>query len=460
MTMKKRPFRAAAVITVLAVSLAVFTACGSKADQQTAPADPEAAAASVTQEAAPEPAPEATPSPTPETTPTPEAAPDPEDTASAGMADPWKETADKEEAEKGSGIRFSLPVQEALPRHGDGEMRFWKYRWMTGTLETLFESVNDEMRIRISLDTEGEALTGDYTDYSQTWDESIKGLTVHCSGSGTNISNACFDAGDLHYAILYNAGMEGSGLTPDELNSLLMGMQASKYMDSAAEPEPAASLPAVTADPTDESVTEGASCLYIAAADGADTMEWRAVSPDGSIDVPYSEIGTYFSSLGYSGEYGEYLSLSSIPKDFSGWGSYCRFVNSAGSADSGKAVTYVQELPAAGDASSYMGTYAESAAGRGTMSVTGDPSFAYVTVTWAGSAWESSEWTFSGPIDGRGILEYSNCLKTVTTFDENGEGFPVLDYNYGTGYIRFTDSGVIWSDDQEHVADGTTFVKY
>ena len=51
----------------------------------------------------------------------------------------------------------------------------------------------------------------------------------------------------------------------------------------------------------------------------------------------FSQIGIYFSSLGYSGESGEYLTLSNIPHDFSGWGSYCRFSNSAGSADSGTA---------------------------------------------------------------------------------------------------------------------------
>ena len=83
----------------------------------------------------------------------------------------------------------------------------------------------------------------------------------------------------------------------------------------------------------------------------------------------------------------------------------------------------------------------------------------YVTITWAGSAYESSEWTFSGYFDGRGVMQYSNCLKTSTTFDENGNGYPVEEYNYGTGYIQMDDGGLTWVDDQEHVGDDSYFAR-
>ena len=113
---------------------------------------------------------------------------------------------------------------------------------------------------------------------------------------------------------------------------------------AAAATVPAGDLPQVTENPTDESLTEGYSCMYIASAENADKIEWRAASPDGKTDVPYSAISEYFPYLEYMGEDEEALSLYNIPADFDGWESYCRFTNSAGSADSGRAVTHVKAL--------------------------------------------------------------------------------------------------------------------
>ena len=106
----------------------------------------------------------------------------------------------------------------------------------------------------------------------------------------------------------------------------------------------AGALPQVTENPTDESLTEGYSCMYIATADNADKIEWRAASPDGKIDIAYSEISEYFPYMDYMGENEEALSLWNIPADFEGWESYCRFTNSAGSADSRHAVTHVTPM--------------------------------------------------------------------------------------------------------------------
>ena len=66
---------------------------------------------------------------------------------------------------------------------------------------------------------------------------------------------------------------------------------------AAAATVPAGDLPQVTENPTDESLTEGYSCMYIASAENADKIEWRAASPDGKTDVPYSAISEYFPYL-------------------------------------------------------------------------------------------------------------------------------------------------------------------
>ena len=238
-------------------------------------------------------------------------------------------------------------------------------------------------------------------------------------------------------------------------------------------PTQGAKKPVVTADPTDESVKEGGSCLYIATANNADLLTWHFVSADGKVDVSYDKIGQYFPTLGVSGGNGTNLTLSNIPLDFNGWRSYCVFTNtSGGSANSGQAVTYVSAAstptptpgavtPVPTDDDPFNGTYVEEHAGRGVITITGNGigEMHYVTVTWSSSAYQSSEWTFSGYFDGRACMQYSNCLKTTTTFDENGNGTPVEEYSYGTGYIKLDDFGLTWSDDQEHIADDAYFVK-
>ena len=100
---------------------------------------------------------------------------------------------------------------------------------MAGTLDAVYGNESDEMRIRISTELTGSDLSGDYNAYSAEWDRSFKGLSVHCMGDGETANAALFDVEDLHYAISLDPGLEGRGLTMDELNSILMGMQAVRY---------------------------------------------------------------------------------------------------------------------------------------------------------------------------------------------------------------------------------------
>ena len=234
-------------------------------------------------------------------------------------------------------------------------------------------------------------------------------------------------------------------------------------------PTPTPAQPVVTADPTDETVTEGGACLYIATADGADTLEWHFVSPDGTADVPYGEIGTRFPTLIVNGGADAYLNLSNIPLDFNGWRSYCHFIGKGGTANSGQAVTTVKvkETPTPTPTSSpipadnpYNGTYVEPIAGRGVINITGSGTNYYVTVTWPSSAFETGEWSFSGEFDGRGVLHYTNCSKVVTTFTEDGIGHPTEEYSGGSGYLQMAgENAVVWVDDQENVAADTEFVR-
>ena len=117
----------------------------------------------------------------------------------------------------------------------------------------------------------------------------------------------------------------------------------------------------------------------------------------------------------------------------------------------------VPDAPSASDDDPYVGTYVEPQGQRATMEITTDGRMYFVTVDWSSGPEDHSQWTFSGSFDENGEMEYFNGLKTVTQPDEEGDLIPVLDYNYGMGTIRMTAEGIVWEDEQEHIADGLVF---
>ena len=138
------------------------------------------------------------------------------------LPNPWFETDDIAEAVAGSGISFYPPEENmGLP---DG-LHFWKYRYMEGTIEAMFESVNDELIIRKSTTSEGKELSGDFNEYSEEWDYYVKGLKYHAWGDGKRANIITFHVDDVNWSVTFNAGYEGRGLDPDQINSLINGMQ-------------------------------------------------------------------------------------------------------------------------------------------------------------------------------------------------------------------------------------------
>lgn len=140
----------------------------------------------------------------------------------AEIPNPWTETADLEEAEKATGIDFDAPVEGALP---DG-FTLETYRYTDSILEADYVKGEEKLSVRVSTTLSGLELSGDYTEYSKEWDESLKGLTVHCQGDGTAANCATADLDDIHFAVSCSAGEEGKGLIASQLMDLFMGMQA------------------------------------------------------------------------------------------------------------------------------------------------------------------------------------------------------------------------------------------
>ena len=139
-----------------------------------------------------------------------------------GMPNPWHETADLEEAEKGSGVDFDPPVEGALPEG----FNLLTYRYTEDIFEAVYQKGEEQLVIRVSTTLGGTELSGDYNKYSKEWEENFKGLVVKCHGDG-ELSNCSYaDLEDIHFAVEYNLGEEGKGLSAEQLKSLFMGMQA------------------------------------------------------------------------------------------------------------------------------------------------------------------------------------------------------------------------------------------
>lgn len=104
---------------------------------------------------------------------------------------------------------------------------------------------------------------------------------------------------------------------------------------------------------------------------------------------------------------------------------------------------------------SIIGTYSN---GRAIMTVSprGNDKAA-ISVTWGGSAAESSAWMMGGTVqmDGDSIMvEYEDCVKTDMVTTADGQIDETVAYENGKGSITFTNGNVTWNDLEESVADG------
>ena len=170
----------------------------------------------------PAPAPTATQAPTPTADPGPQ--PPVEPTPTVGpVVNEWKDTDSIIEATYGAGFSFTPPLDQVIPE----ELTLKGYRYRVGTLEADYADANGTVQliIRKSNTDSGRDLSGDYNNYSSSWDLTLKGLVVHCLGNGDTVNTCYFDGGGAHFSISYHMGKEGQGLTPDQINSIVNCIQ-------------------------------------------------------------------------------------------------------------------------------------------------------------------------------------------------------------------------------------------
>ena len=113
----------------------------------------------------------------------------------------------------------------------------------------------------------------------------------------------------------------------------------------------------------------------------------------------------------------------------------------------------------------YAGTYVEEIAGRGVITFTVDAAKnCYFHVTWPSSASETAEWDFTATYNDIDTFSYSDCVKKVIKYDEDGSQITEDEYANGTGYMKISKRSdgtyvFTWNDDMENVANGNSFLK-
>ncbi len=139
---------------------------------------------------------------------------------------PWIYTSDLDEAIAYSGIDFYPPIDEALPK---GMTLLGFTANINGIISAEYESEDRLLSVRKSSTFSGRILSGDYNNYSRTWTEVFKGMVWDCYGDGETINLAYIDIGGMHYSLSCRnsdlESVEGNGISPDELRSIINGMQ-------------------------------------------------------------------------------------------------------------------------------------------------------------------------------------------------------------------------------------------
>ena len=152
-----------------------------------------------------------------------------EEGGTANMINPWSTADSAEAAAEGAGLEFfSFPEEAVL---SIGEMKGAEYRYMDGIAEVKVPVGAVDLTVRKgradAAPEEGD-ISGDYGEYAHSWTQNIKGLVVNCYGNREGeATKTIWQVDDMCFAILaYGAGGdEDFGLNPDDINSLINGIQ-------------------------------------------------------------------------------------------------------------------------------------------------------------------------------------------------------------------------------------------
>ena len=215
-----------------AVMLAtVLTGCGS-GGSAAKKEEPAAAAESTQEEAAPaETKAEDTAAETESTEAATASAAEAESTAAAaeentGLANPWSDVESAEEAAKGAGIDSFVIAED--PGLDLGQLFERTYRCMDGIAEARLEFPASALTVRKGTIAEEGDISGDYTEYANTWTQDVNGIEVTCFGNREgDATKSIWTVDNMHFSIVAEGlgGDEDFGLNAERLTAMVSSIQ-------------------------------------------------------------------------------------------------------------------------------------------------------------------------------------------------------------------------------------------
>lgn len=227
--MKKRIFLSMILAAVmLATVLAGCGSGGSAAKKE----EPAAAAESTQEEAAPaETKAEDTAAETESTEAATASAAEAESTAAAaeentGLANPWSDVESAEEAAKGAGIDSFVIAED--PGLDLGELFERTYRCMDGIAEARLEYPASALTVRKGTIAEEGDISGDYTEYANTWTQDVNGIEVTCFGNREgDAAKSIWTVDNMYFSIVAEGlgGDQDFGLNAERLTAMVNSIQ-------------------------------------------------------------------------------------------------------------------------------------------------------------------------------------------------------------------------------------------
>lgn len=151
--------------------------------------------------------------------------PAPEEGQEVGMPNPWTEAASAEEAATNAGIG-SFEVADNIGLGPEFPLGDPYYQSMSGIAEVQYTPDGYEVSVRKGTVT-GIDLSGDYTEYPESWTQDVGGIEVKCMGFETDSASNISWGTDTGYfsVVFFSEGGENIGLTAEQVEQLVASVK-------------------------------------------------------------------------------------------------------------------------------------------------------------------------------------------------------------------------------------------
>ena len=144
------------------------------------------------------------------------------DEENTGLANPWTDVGSSEEAAKGAGIDSFVIAEDPVIDLGENFGR--TYRCMDGIAEARLEYPASALTVRKGTNAEDGDISGDYTEYAETWTQDVDGIEVTCFGNWEgDASKSIWNVDGMYYSIVAEGlgGDDDFGLNAERLTEMV-----------------------------------------------------------------------------------------------------------------------------------------------------------------------------------------------------------------------------------------------